>query len=351
MTRLFILILFVSLSTACREEPKTTSSLAKIKRLQKTPTVNSADQLDVITFGSCSRHDEKQPLWKSIAEEEPDLWIWSGDNIYGDTEDMSLFESKYTKQLLHPAYQRFVERVPIIGTWDDHDYGVNDGGKNYPKKKETRDLMFEFLGVPKDNPAWDREGAYQSYIYGPAEKRVKIILLDARYFRDDTKRSPDRKSYTPTTGDVLGEAQWSWFEKELIGSEANLNVIVSGIQMIPEDHKYEKWANFPLSRDRLFNLIKSSKSNTILISGDRHIGEISAIEQGDRTLYEITSSGLTHSYDSFSGEENQHRVSNVVSSLNYGKLTIDWDADPISVTGEIKGIGGKDYEKIAFDLK
>lgn len=345
---IFIIVCILSLSS-CKEEVKVTS-LEKINSLQKSAVIDQADRLDVVTFGSCSRHDEKQPLWKSIAEEEPDLWIWSGDNIYGDTEDMSVLEGKYARQLMHPAYQRFIERVPIIGTWDDHDYGVNDGGKNYPKKKESRDLMFEFLRVPKENPAWGREGAYQSYVYGSGDEKVKIILLDARYFRDDPKRTTAPRSYVPSTGDILGEEQWNWFEKQLMESQAKLNIVVSGIQMIPEEHNYEKWANFPLSRDRLFNLIRSSKSNTVLISGDRHIGEISAIPLGDKTIHEITSSGLTHSYDSFSGEENQHRVSEVVSSLNYGKLTIDWESDPIKIDAEIKGLGGTSLEQIVFNL-
>lgn len=349
MTRLLITLLGIILLASCKEDVKTPTA-EQVKRSQTTVSINHDERLEVITFGSCSKQNEKQPLWKSIAEEDPNLWIWCGDNIYGDSEDMSVLEKKYNQQLSHPAYKRFIERVPIIGTWDDHDYGVNDGGKHYPKKKESRDLMFEFLGVPKDNPAWGREGAYQSYTYGPEGEQVKIILLDARYFRDDPRKSASGRSYVPAKGDILGEDQWKWLENELMESEANLNLIVSGIQIIPEEHNYEKWSNFPLSRDRIFNLIRSSKSNALLISGDRHIGEFSSIKLGDQVIHEITSSGLTHSYSSFTEEKNQHRVGEVVSSLNYGKLTIDWDAKPIQVIGEIKGEGSKSLQKIAFDL-
>jgi len=346
MPRSVFLLVIIIASWSCKNEPNTGVSGPD----PVTKIIDQDKRLDVITFGSCSKHDEKQPLWKFIGEEEPDLWIWGGDNIYGDSKDMVVLEDRYEQQLSHPAYKKFIEQVPIIGTWDDHDYGVNDGGKNYEMKRESRDLMFKFLGVPEDDPSWSREGAYQSYSFGTGAEQVKIILLDTRYFRDNTKKTATRKSYVPTTGDILGESQWKWLEQELMGSEAKLNIIVSGIQVIPEDHNYEKWANFPLSRDRLFNLVRSSKSNTFLISGDRHIGEISSIELGDQMLHEITSSGLTHSYDSFPGEKNQHRVSEVVSSLNYGKVSIDWDANPVVVFGEIKGEGGKGYEKIEFTL-
>lgn len=346
MPRLIFYLITLCILCSCKEEAKPPIALNELI----TKPLEFNKRLEVITFGSCSKQNEKQPMWKSIADENPDLWIWSGDNIYGDSEDMSVLKKKYNEQLSHPAYQRFLERVPIVGTWDDHDYGVNDGGKEYPMKKQSRDLMFDFLAVPKDNPAWNREGAYQSYSFGSGTEKVKLILLDARYFRDKPRRTADRKAYIPDKGDILGEEQWAWLEQELMNDEVRLNIIVSGIQIIPEDHRFEKWANFPLARDRIFNLIRSSGMNTFLISGDRHIGEISSIDLQDQTVYEITSSGLTHSYESFTSEENQHRVSDVVSTLNYGKLSIDWDSDPITVTGEIKGLGKKSLEKIEFVL-
>jgi len=347
MTRLITIAFIFFVLISCREETPSEISLVELNK----PTLDLHQRVDIIAFGSCSKHNERQPLWKSIAEDEPDLWVWTGDIIYGDTENMETLAKKYNQQIAHPAYQRFLERVPILGIWDDHDYGVNNGGKEYPKKGESRDLMFKFLGVSEDNAAWSREGAYQKYSLGSAEEKVNIILLDARYFRDQPRRSEDGRSYLPSTGDILGEAQWTWLEKVLMEDASKLNIIISGIQIIPEDHNYEKWANFPLSRDRLFNLIRSSKTNTVLVSGDRHIGEISKIKLGDQEVYEVTSSGMTHSWDSFPGEENQHRIGDVVSTLNYGELRIDWTADPVIVSAEIRGAGGVILQNIEFELK
>lgn len=341
---LTILFSFLLIIGCKRDEPIEPRNL-----IENGLKVDSTQRMDLISFGSCNRHDEPQRLWKSIAEENPGLWIWMGDIIYGDTKNMNVLSEKYNSQKTHPAYQRFLEQVPIVGIWDDHDYGVNNGGKEYESKSGSRDLLFEFLDVPKENSAWSREGAYQSYTLGPDGEQVKIFLLDSRYFRDEPKR--DDNGYIASTGDILGEAQWQWFEKELMGSTAELNIIVNGIQVIPEDHKYEKWANFPLSRDRLFNLINSSKSNCILLSGDRHIAEISKLElSSGKEIYEITSSGMTHSYDSFPGEENSHRVGEVISSLNYATLSIDWNRSPIKVLGEIKTEGGKSEQKLEFNL-
>ncbi len=100
---------------------------------------------------------------------------------------------------------------PIIGTWDDHDYGINDGGKDFPKKKESKELMLSFLDVPAGDPMRKHEGVYSSHTYGSGKQKVKVILLDTRYFRDPLKEStaPNTR-YTPSdTGDFLGEEQWA----------------------------------------------------------------------------------------------------------------------------------------------
>ena len=96
------------------------------------------------------------------------------------------------------------------------------------------------------------------------------------------------------------------------------------------EYRYEKWTNFPRSRERLLKLIKDTQiPGVIFISGDRHIHEI-AVKNDNETpypLYEVTSSGLTHSYASFPGEPNKYRLGKVFSEKGFGMMTIDWD-DP-----------------------
>ena len=78
---------------------------------------------------------------------------------------------------------------------------------------------------------------------------------------------------------MLGETQWLWLEKELRESDAALHIIGSSIQFVAEDHGYEKWANFPAARERFIQLLGRIKpTNTFIISGDRHIAEISKLK-------------------------------------------------------------------------
>ncbi len=182
-----------------------------------------------------------------------------------------------------------------------------------------------------------------------------MILLDTRYFRDTVYKDINTKAYLPNnTGDILGETQWAWLENELKNSEADFHIIGSSIQVIPEDHAYEKWANFPTARKRLFDLLeKYPDKKTIMISGDRHIAEISRIDlEGlPYPLYDFTSSGLTHSWNNGIVEMNRHRVSDFIRGLNFGLIIIDWEKNGNhKIRFEIRGEADKLLYKYETDL-
>ncbi|MFW5760411.1 MAG: alkaline phosphatase D family protein [Cyclobacteriaceae bacterium] len=294
-----------------------------------------------IAFGSCSKQYEQQPLWQEMLQHNPDLFIWLGDNVYADTYDMQQMARIYQEQLENPDYQAFTALVPVIGIWDDHDYGMNDAGKYYPKKDSSKMLMMDFLEVPENSPRRKRAGAYESYTYNFTGKTIKIILLDTRYFRDSLQKSEVRgRRYEPSeTGTMLGEQQWQWLSGEL-QNPGDINIIGSSIQVISQEHGWEKWHNFPHERERLLSLIAESDApNVFFITGDRHIAEISRMRwpEIDYPLYDITSSGLTHTWAHAEDEPNQHRVDSLVARLNYGLIKISKQEENLSIQVDIRG--------------
>lgn len=305
-----------------------------------------AKDISTIAFGSCNRQDLDQPLWSFIVDNNPDLWIWLGDNIYGDTDDMNVLREKYALQKSNTGYQKLLNACPVIGIWDDHDFGRNDAGTGYPFKAQSQQLMLDFLDEPVNSERRSRKGAYTSNTYGSGENLVKVILLDSRYHRDTLFKSD--KIYLPSeNGDILGEEQWKWLEKELKESKAAVNIIGNGIQFISEEHPYEKWANFPKSRKRLFSLIGESKAKGVmLLSGDRHIAEIAKIEHPEVSypVYEVTASGLTHAHAANLAEPNQYRLGKLVNVLNFGVMEFDWSKSSPEVKIEIKGMDNKVLE-------
>ncbi|ALD20392.1 alkaline phosphatase D family protein [Hymenobacter sp. DG25A] len=308
-----------------------------------------------IAFGSCNRHDLPQPLWDDIAEDKPQVWIWLGDNIYGDTDDMQVMRQKYDAQFNQEGYRHLREQgTAVIGTWDDHDYGRNDGDKNYPFKKQSQQVTLDFLQEPANSPRRQQEGIYAAYTYNVGRKKVKVILLDDRYFQDTLYRDANLVYHPNQTGDILGEAQWKWLEQQLTSSDADAHIIASGIQFLPQEHKYEKWANFPKSRQRLLDLLVSTKTKgALLISGDRHIGEISKMTLPglEQPIYEVTSSGLTHPATHNLGEPNQYRVGPLVNQKHYALFRFRQKRRKLLVSAALKGDEGKVFYTENIEIK
>ncbi len=347
MKYIHILILLLLFSCGTTKQSLTKVNPNGLINVTHAP-IDARKQLQTITFGSCNKETEPQPFWAEMKPLKPDLWIWLGDNIYADTGDDKVFRAKYNKQLSNKNYAKFVSQTPIVGIWDDHDYGVNNGGKEFAQKDIAKVAMLDFLQVPQDADVRKREGAYQAFTFGKNDTQVKIILLDSRYFRDEPIR--ENRKYIPNeTGTILGEAQWKWLENELKNSTAQIHIIANGIQVLQEEHAYEKWANFPNERQRLLDLLIDYQVDTpILLSGDRHIAEFAQMEYKGKSIVELTSSGLTHSYDALESEPNKHRVGKLITSLNYGCMMIDWSGDKPEVTIQIRGKGNKVLEEMRF---
>ncbi len=302
-----------------------------------------------IAFGSCNNQRIKSPIWHAITASEPDLFIWGGDIVYSDTKDMDKMRGAYEEVLSDPGYASLLKSTPITGTWDDHDYGLNDGGAEWEFKDSVQEILLDFLQVEKDHPRRSRRGVYHSPVLQARDKVIKVIVLDTRYFRSALTKDPSgEKRYVPnpnSQGTMLGETQWKWLKEELSDSSADFNLIVSSIQFLSGEHGFESWSNMPHEVDRMIALIDSIQpKGTILLSGDRHIAEISArdLEQLNYPLIDFTASGMTHSYSSFSGEPNKYRLSEVVSEKNFGLLRFDLEESRVKF--EIRSEDGQILE-------
>jgi alkaline phosphatase D len=312
----------------------------------------SDEPLSRFAFGSCARQERPQLIWDAVVEAKPQLFALIGDNIYADTEDMELMWEKYQQLANQPGFQKLKATCPVVGTWDDHDYGVNDGGAEYPKKRESQQRFLDFFGVAKDSPRRRQEGVYHAETHGPVGKRTQVILLDTRYFRSPLKKGYVRGEpgegrrgvYVPDpspTATMLGETQWKWLEAQL-RQPAELRIIASSVQVITDGHGWEYWANFPRERERLFKLIRKTRANgVVFISGDRHLSEISRLPAGkggaEYPLWDLTSTSLnapsnnfTKAGNRFANEINPYRVGLTYFDTNFGMVAVDWSQpDPV----------------------
>jgi len=322
--------------------------------------VTAAEQqpLTRIAFGSCADQNQQQPIWSRIFAYDPELFIFAGDNVYGDDRSGTLKELRgaYARAAKNPTIRRLRATRPVLATWDDHDFGMNDAGRDFPNKWTSQELFLTHWGVADDDPRRERDGVYHEATFGPEGQRIQIILLDTRFFRSSLKVTDDRgavgkERYMPDSDPdktMLGEAQWAWLRKQLL-KPAELRLIVSSIQVLAQGHGFERWGNFPRERQKLFELVKETEANgVIFLSGDRHIGAL--YRKTDDALYdfyEITSSGINRSYRS-ADEPGPLRLGDMYRRENFGSIDIDWPAGVVTLA--VRDMNGRQVRRSSISI-
>ena len=358
--------------------------------------IDFANTPAVIAFGSCAHQDFPEPLWEQIQKNSPDLFLFTGDTVYASTAETKPFQAQYKKLNQIKEFRSFREKVPFMATWDDHDFGVKDGGADNPDKEEARKEFLTQWGYIKDSLKMNQKGIYHAKILGGVKKKspsVQIIMLDTRWFRSPLKYAEvteempikevlttvpgvSSEAATLTTGSntetpsvlvktekkiikkivpntdrsatMLGEEQWQWLERQL-RKPANLRILVSSIQFVAENHPYEKWSNFPKEKERMIQLLKKTGAkNLFIVSGDMHVGSIAKMDiKGWGPLFDITASGINRVADV--KIEDPSYVGNQTKTENFGLFHVDWSRKKLVV--ELRDNENKIVNKLETSLK
>ena len=308
-------------------------------------------QTTTIAFASCI-NDERpnHPIWNVLLDSSPDVSIFMGDNVYLDLTRFSSastiddFKGDYDRLEKTTKFQSLRESSRVLAIWDDNDYGQRDGDRSFEFKEISKQKFVEFWNIDPSSDRAKRAGNYDSAWIGEEEQKIQVILSDTRYFRSPWTRDSNAKDCSagdivPTDdghATILGEAQWNWLEQQL-KEPAVLHIFVSGIQVIPLDHCFERWAGIPPERDRLLRLLSQASARVIILSGDRHLAETSRLPSNEtlnikNDLFEFTSSSLTSRTGFGANEQNRFRVTKEnIRVNNFGLLTVDWELETLLV--------------------
>ncbi|MGV6820772.1 MAG: alkaline phosphatase D family protein [Parvularcula sp.] len=341
---------------ACAANPEE-SSLSQPAKTDTTIVPIASAPLDSnkiltrIDVGSCNKQQNDQSIWDKISQTNPDLFLFIGDNVYGDiwSKDPAMTELKeaYRELAKSEPFKRLREKTPVLVTWDDHDYGLNDAGGSFELKKGTEALFEDVWALPEDDPRRHRDGVYSSTITGPENQRVQIIMLDTRFFRSelkptDEKNAPGKERYLPDpdpSKTMLGEAQYKWLAEQL-EKPADVRFIVSSIQVIADGHGWEAWHTLPTDRERFYKTIADSQANgVILISGDRHAGAFYERDDLiDYPLIEMTTSALNAPSSVWRAQSGEtriepglYRLGTMEFEANFGQIDIDWQGRSVKM--------------------
>ena len=241
-----------------------------------------------IAFGSCPRFqdDRVQPIWSAVLGLEPDLFLWIGDNIYGDSTYPHVLREEYRRQRDVAGLQPVLREASHLAIWDDHDYGMNNQDRRNPIKEEALKIFKEYWANPSYGLS-QTPGVFFRYRYG----QVEFFFLDDRFYRD-----PDADPQGPEKT-LLGAEQLAWLQSELAASTAVFKVLVSGGGWSEaKGETGDSWAAFVDERNKIFDFVRDREiTGVVLLAGDTHVAELNVIpwsDKGGYDLYDLISSPL-----------------------------------------------------------
>lgn len=242
-----------------------------------------------IAFGSCN-NQLREGIFSVISSYNPDQLILLGDNVYVDKKKLFGFQEATPEQIDQQycilngdlSWMQLVKTLggydSIYATWDDHDFGINNGDSSYRYRDQSLNSFYNFFRVDLESPRRSRDGVYHSsrheIVQGDGNiLSYKIITLDTRY-NLVSQRSGAK------VPDMLGAAQWEWLALELADANVDIILLGSSVQILPTDKLIlESWYfHDPIGRERLLSLVANSPcQNIILLSGDIHEAEVSQV--------------------------------------------------------------------------
>ncbi len=319
---------------------------AKLPKAPANPALTADTVITRFAFGSCVNENRDMKFWDVIAAQKPQAFLLIGDNVYGDTRATSganipTLVASYKKLNARVEFDRFRRHVPMMTTWDDHDFGANDAGGSFAFKEYAEKVYENYWGSSDEVRA--RPGVQESRIVGPEGKRVQFIILDARFFRSDlasmTYRDPGPPLgwYIPNNdakATILGTEQWQWLTEEL-SKPAELRFIISSTQVVTDAHNFEGWTNFPKERERLYALLaQKGLNNAIFLTGDRDAGGFykASVPGVSQPVWEFTSSSLNFAFGKGDGggkEPDPTRTGGFWGIPNFGQIDIDWEGKKV----------------------
>ena len=301
----------------------------------------STQEILTLGFGSCLHQDRSMAILKTIEKKELDLFMFIGDNVYGDQKDGELDKLIRTYKQQYNNLENFLKNVSTEFIWDDHDFGLNDGGSDYRYKDKAKDLFLETWKIPSQDPRRLRDGLYFDKMIEKNGLKVHLIFLDNRTFKSEWKLTDEfnkegKERYVEDFDPdktLLGKKQWQWL-KDKLNEDSNIKIILSSLQILSLGHGWESWDKLPLEREKLFNLIdESNVSNLFIFSGDRHRGGFYSFKTDDNNdIYEFTSSSLNLPIPFNTEEKGPLRIGSTYRKANFGVVRIFEDKVVMELT-------------------
>ncbi len=241
-----------------------------------------------VVFGSCASTGSQSPVFDTIREHEPDLFMHIGDFHYENisTNDPDEYREAFGRVLSSPTQSQLYRSVPIDYTWDDHDWGPNDSDRTNPARRAAHRVYRET--VPHYDLDGDESPLYHAFTIG----RARFIVLDTRAARDP-------RGTVKATMLGLRQKQWLFDQLEEASKKHPLVFLVQGVPWIAATGKTgDGWASYCDERREIATRIEALglTPRLVMLSGDAHM---LAIDDGRHSNYATEGCGYSETAKGF----------------------------------------------------
>lgn len=286
------------------------------RTLQTLDTSPSGLRFIVASCMDDSFDKEQKLMWENVLVQKPQIIFLIGDNVYADTKgkpaDPDTLWMRYVETRQHLELYKSDRLIPIVATWDDHDYGVNDGDRTYPHKKESADIFSIFFSQDIIPGTLEKGPGVASLI---SLSHQNFFLFDDRSFRSPVGE-PDETHW--------GKDQEDWFFTKLNKIQGPV-WLLNGDQFFGKYHRFESYeGRHPKSFKGLLERLKQAKKRVFFVSGDRHLAELMAISEAETgfSTFELTTSAIhARTYpNAWENNPNPRQLVGVSGVMNYALI-------------------------------
>jgi alkaline phosphatase D len=284
---------------------------------------------------SCVKKKDTAPVWVEIEKFKPDLLCLSGDTPYVDTTNLTSVRKKHRDFLMEAPLAKIGKHTSVVGTWDDHDFGRNNGnGASLGAgAKATRKGFVEYRAHASNGH--NERGVYHKSDLGA----VEIFHLDPRSFSQLEPSPVDPSQIT-----CFGKVQWEWILKSLKESKAPFKVLSMGaIWQDKKNGETDDMFTYWYERDALLDFVKREKiEGVILHGGDIHVSRY--LKHPQRVGYDLHDFIVSPGHKSIIPSLNVFHPSlewSLVEGQQFMTLEVDPTLDDPTLTATFRQPGGK----------
>jgi phosphodiesterase/alkaline phosphatase D-like protein len=292
--------------------------VSRTGRIRTAPPPTFAAPVRFVWTGDSNAFFRPFTVLEGATEDDPDLWLYIGDTIYGDDPRSGTgvatvrgeYHTKYKENREDRSLRDLTASVGTVAMWDDHEvtndfWGTDPGVQT--QMAEGNQAFRDYMPIRDDTG--DPMRLYRNFQWGLA---AEFFVIDDRQYRD-------AQAYVTEPGCIsmgepillpagtcaaeindpgrtyLGATQKQWLKDGLQNSTATFKFIMNGplisnLLFLP----YDRWEGYAAERQEIIDFIENNDiRNVIFLSTDIHALIVnSAINTGPPVIRELVSGAI-----------------------------------------------------------